>query len=181
VSLGQTCSRPNGREKNGHVSEKAVEQKLSETALFNALHRAIANKKRLLEGLGSDDLAVPFLPPLWRFIIRFKSARAIVKKRLASHLPGLHDYVMTRTAYLDRLFFDALTEKTARIVLLGAGYDSRPYRFAQSGAGPKIFELDAAPTQNRRARCLRQAGIDVPHHVGLVLIDFDRESLMGVL
>jgi methyltransferase (TIGR00027 family) len=66
-------------------------------------------------------------------------------------------------------------------VLLGAGYDSRAYRFAQSAGATSIFELDAAPTQNRKAECLRRAHIDVPQHVTLVPIDFDRESLKDVL
>jgi methyltransferase (TIGR00027 family) len=66
-------------------------------------------------------------------------------------------------------------------VLLGAGYDSRAYRFAQSGGATKVFELDAAPTQNRKAKCLRRAHIDVPQYVTLVPIDFNRESLKDVL
>lgn len=163
------------------MSQKAVEHKPSETALFAALHRAIANQELVDVGPGSDDLAEFFLPPHWRFLIRFKGVRANVRDRLGRHLPGLHEYVIARTAYFDRVFVDALNTETPQIVLLGAGYDSRAYRFAQSGSATRIFELDAAPTQNRKAECLRRAHIGVPQHVALVPIDFDRESLKDVL
>lgn len=159
------------------MSQRGVDNKPSETALFNALHRAIANKERADGGLGSDDLAVHFLPPHWSFLIRFKRIRANVKERLARQLPGLHEYVMARTAYFDRVLADALNEGIPQVVLLGAGYDSRPYRLAPSGSATRIFELDAAPTQERKVECLRRAGIDVPQQVTLVPIDFDRQSL----
>lgn len=44
---------------------------------------------------------------------------------------------------------DDLKNQTPQIVLLGAGYDSRAFRFAGSNRGAKIFELDIASTQER--------------------------------
>ena len=55
--------------------------------------------------------------------------------------------MIARTAYFDRLFADALSNKTPQIVLLGAGYDSRAYRFANLNHVTRVFELDIAPTQ----------------------------------
>ncbi|MGD8998646.1 MAG: class I SAM-dependent methyltransferase, partial [Anaerolineae bacterium] len=115
------------------MAQDGVEHKPSETAMFAALRRAIANKEFVDEELGSDHLAAFFLPPQWRFLIRFRRVRENVKERLGRHLPGLHEYVMARTAYFDRVFVDALESETPQIVLLGAGYDSRAYRFAELG------------------------------------------------
>ena len=126
------------------MSKKGVEQKHSETALFAALRRAIANKEFKNEKFGPDDLAEYFLPPHFRFFLRFNRIRANTKNKLNVFLPGLNEYMIARTAYFDRLFVDALNNKTPQIVLLGAGYDSRAYRFAKSNHGTRIFELDIA-------------------------------------
>ncbi len=45
----------------------------------------------------------------------------------------------------------------------------------------KIIELDIAPTQNRKKKCLIKAKIDIPKHVTLVPINFNKESLKNVL
>jgi len=89
--------------------------------------------------------------------------------------------VITRTAYFDRLFVTALNKGIPQIVLLGAGYDSRAYRFAKLIQDTKIFELDIAPTQDRKKKCLQKANIDIPKQLAFVPIDFNRESLKTVL
>jgi methyltransferase (TIGR00027 family) len=111
------------------MSKKGVEQKPSKTAIFDALHRAIANKEFKNERFGSDYLAEYFLPPHFKFFIKFKETRANVKNKFNKFLPGLHKYMIARTAYFDTVFIDALNKKIPQIVLLGAGYDSRAYRF----------------------------------------------------
>ncbi len=89
--------------------------------------------------------------------------------------------MIARTAYFDRLFVDALKNKTPQIVLLGAGYDSRAYRFAKLNHGTRIFELDIAPTQDRKKKCIKKARIDIPKHVTFVTINFNEESLKDIL
>ena len=163
------------------MSKKGVEQKHSETALFAALRRAIANKEFKNEKFGPDDLAEYFLPPHFRFFLKFNRIRANTKNKLNGFLPGLNEYMIARTAYFDRLFVDALKNKTPQIVLLGAGYDSRAYRFAKLNHGTRIFELDIAPTQDRKKKCIKKARIDIPKHVTFVTINFNEESLKDIL
>jgi len=89
--------------------------------------------------------------------------------------------MIARTAYFDSLFVDALKNNFPQIVLLGAGYDTRAYRFANLNKGTQISELNIAPTQNRKKGCLKKARIDIPQSVKLVPIDFNNESLKDVL
>ena len=96
-------------------------------------------------------------------------------------MPGLTEYVIARTALFDGFFITALKDKTPQIVLLGAGYDSRAYRFANLNSGSRIYELDAAPTQNRKIKCLKSAHVRIPAEVHFVPIDFINESLGGTL
>jgi len=161
--------------------EKSVGQKPSKTALFAALHRAIANKEYQNERFGSDFLAEFFLPSNFRFFIQFKKVRANVKKKFHEAFPGLHEYMIARTAFFDRVFSDALNHKIPQIVLLGAGYDSRAYRYAKLNLATKIMELDIGPTQNRKKQCLKKAHIDISEQVTLVPINFDKESIKNAL
>lgn len=163
------------------MSNNSVEQKPSETALFAALRRTIANKEYKNREFGPDDLAEYFLPPHFRFFLKFEAIRANTKDKLNRFLPGLNEYMIARTAYFDRLFVDALNNKTPQIVLLGAGYDSRAYRFAKLIHGTKIFELDIAPTQDRKKKCLKKAKIGIPQQVTFVPINFNQESLKNIL
>ena len=163
------------------MTDKGVEQKPSETALFAALRRTIANKEFGGEKFGPDYLAEHFLPPHFRFFLRFKKIRENTKNKLNGFLPGLNEFMIARTAYFDGLFVEALKKDFPQIVLLGAGYDTRSYRFAKLNGGTKIFELDIAPTQNRKKTCLKKVRIDIPPQVKLVPIDFNKESLKAVL
>ena len=163
------------------MTDKGVEQKPSETALFAALRRTLANKEFKDEKFGPDYLAEYFLPPHFRFFLKFKKIRENTKEKLNGFLPGLNEYMIARTAYFDSLFVDALKKQFQQIVLLGAGYDTRSYRFAKLNGGTRIFELDIPPTQNQKKIYLKKARIDIPQSVKLVPIDFNQESLGDVL
>ena len=163
------------------MNGNGVEQKPSETALFAALRRTLAHKEYQNQQFGPDNLAECFLPAHFRFFLKFKKIRANTKARLNEFLPGLIEYMIARTAFFDALFMDALKEGVPQIVLLGAGYDSRAYRFAKKNHGTRIFELDIAPTQNQKVKCLKRARIDIPDEVKFIPINFNTESLGDVL
>jgi methyltransferase (TIGR00027 family) len=163
------------------MTNQTVENKPSETAMFAALRRFLAHKEFQNESHGPDHLAEFFLPPNFRFLLKFKGIRKNTKKRLNGFLPGLNEYMIARTAHFDKLFADALRSEIPQIVLLGAGYDTRAFRYAGQNQGTRIFELDIAPTQERKVECLKQAKIEIPPQVTFVPIDFNRESLEDVL
>lgn len=56
----------------------------------------------------------------------------------------------------------ALRENLPQVVFLGAGYDSRPYRFQDLLRNTRIFELDIASTQQRKRQVLERAGVAIP-------------------
>ncbi len=165
----------------GIMSKKSVEEKPSKTAMFAALHRAIANKEFKNERFGADYLAEYFLPYLWKILIEFKIFRAIFKSRINKYSPGLHEYVMARTAFFDSIFRDALNKNIPQILSIGAGYDTRAYRFAKLNKATNIFELDIATTQNRKKKCLKKARIDIPQSVVFVPINLTKETLIKIL
>ncbi len=163
------------------MSKKIIEQKPSETAMFAALHRAVAYKEYGNQQFGPDDLAESFLPAHLKFFIKFKNIRVNTKRKFNKFLPGIHEYMIARTAWFDTIFLDALDKEIPQIVMLGAGYDSRAYRFTKFNRGTEIIELDIAATQDRKVKCLRKAQIDIPKNVVHVPINFNNESLKNVL
>lgn len=163
------------------MSKNSIEKKPSETALFAALRRTIANKEFKNDKFGPDYLAEYFLPPHFRFFLKFKKIQANTKNKLNRFLPGLNEYMIARTVYFDRLFVDALNHQIPQIVLLGAGYDTRPYRFAILIQNTRIFELDSPPTQDRKKNYIKKARISVPKFVTLIPINFNIQSLGDVL
>jgi len=163
------------------MSKKGVEKRHSETAIFGALYRAVTNKEFKNERFGPDYLAEYFLPPHFKFFIKFKKIRVDVKNKSDKLTPGMYEYGIARTSFFDNIFIDALNKNIPQIVLLGAGYDTRAYRFAEINNTTKIIELDIETTQNRKKKCMKKARIDIPKHVTLVPIDFNKQSIKNVL
>jgi methyltransferase (TIGR00027 family) len=157
---------------------KGVEKKPSKTAMGTTLMRAIANKEYNDGKFGPDGYAKYFLPMLARFYIRLKKPRT----RMIQNMPaGMYEFIIARTRYFDNLFSDALKESIPQIVLLGAGYDTRAFRFAKMKSDTRIFELDIETTQDRKKGLLKKAGIIPPGNLTFVSIDFNKDSLGDAL
>jgi methyltransferase (TIGR00027 family) len=163
----------------GDVTKRSVEHQASETALATAFMRALAARDDRKEIRGTDYLAEIFLPGERKAPLNDLKVRQWVMKNKVA--PGAYEFMVARTAFFDHVVRDELLRNIPQIVLLGAGYDSRPYRFKELLKQTRIFELDAQPTQLRKQELLGQAGIPVPEHVTFVPVDFNRENLKEVL
>ncbi len=153
----------------------------SKTAFFSALRRDLANRIFNDETFGLDDHAKIFLPPYMRFFLSFKRMQKNTWGKLDAAFPGINTYIIARTAYFDMHFQSALERQIPQIVILGAGYDSRAFRFSDLIRNTKIFELDNSPTQNRKKDCLEKAKLNVPKQLVFIPIDFNQEALADVL
>jgi len=96
------------------MSNQDVEKKPSETALFTALRRALAHLEYQDEKLGPDRMAIHFLPPHFRFFLKFTKIQANTWQKLAAAFPGMNEYVIARTAHFDQLFVQGLQDKKNR-------------------------------------------------------------------
>lgn len=94
---------------------------------------------------------------------------------------GTYEYFIARTAYIDSVVRLALEDNLPQIVFLGAGYDSRPYRFRDMIRETRLVELDSALTQQRKRSCLERAGVTAPAQLTYAPIEFTKENLAGVL
>ena len=153
----------------------------SVTAGTIAAHRAIDTERPAGERICNDPLARSFLTPGMKVIgkswIPEKAALWIYEKVF----PGFHSYFAIRTRYLDDCLAACLEEGLEQLVILGAGYDSRAYRFEKLRAQVAVFEVDHPATQQAKLRILRETFGAAPHHVSYVAIDFGHETLAAGL
>ena len=150
----------------------------SRTAVGTTLFRSIANKEYNNEKFGSDYLAELFLPFLLRLIIKSKRGRSHIKQKFP---PGMYEYLIARTQYFDELFKEALNNEIPQIVMLGAGYDTRAYRFSELSINTRIIEIDLDSTQTNKIACLKKAKIKIPENIEYISADFNKDNLKAVL
>jgi methyltransferase (TIGR00027 family) len=68
-----------------------------------------------------------------------------------------------------------------QLVILGAGYDSRPYRFADRLGGVQVFEVDHPATSTAKQAKVREIIGDIPANVAYVAVDFTVDNLADKL
>lgn len=158
---------------------KDVKHKPSQTAQGTAFSRALAAKEFKHGIWGQDHLAENFLGPGFIALLGDPKNLQFVKKKFMP--PGMYNYLIARTVFFDDVFKKALDDNYPQIVFLGAGYDSRTYRFQKLIKETRIFELDIHTTQERKKECLFKAGINIPDQLVFVPIDFNTNSLKNVL
>ena len=159
------------------AAKQSIDDQPSESALGVTLFRAFATRDARPEIRGHDHMAEAFLPEELRRMIDNPDVREWV----IAKAPGSYEYFIARTAFFDAAVRRALDDNVPQLVFLGAGYDSRVYRFADHIRETRIFELDVASTQQRKKTMLQQAGVAVPDAVTFVPVNFTRDALKNVL
>lgn len=85
--------------------------------------------------------------------------------------------IVMRSRYVDDELRAAVERGVVQYVILGAGLDTSPYLPGHVSQQLDVFELDHMDTQRVKVERLSDAGIDVPHNVRHVGIDFESQSL----
>jgi methyltransferase (TIGR00027 family) len=112
-------------------------------------------------------------------LARWRPARELLINLSENSAPGIWGSMLCRKRYID----DKIQEMIGAIdalVILGAGLDTRAYRMDDLTTIP-VFEVDLPENiAYKRARVQRLYG-QLPAHVHLVPIDFERQDLQTVL
>jgi methyltransferase (TIGR00027 family) len=107
------------------------------------------------------------LPPLGRYLAEYIN-------------PGSYHYVNTRTKHIDKTLLNSLEQGIDQLIILGAGSDSRAYRFKEELKKVRIFEVDFPATQQKKKYDLEHNNID-HKQVTFIPIDFNSESLESAI
>lgn len=161
------------------TEDNSLDKQASGTAMATAFLRALAAYDSRKGIRGSDNLAEIFLGDEQKKPLNDEAARVWVLQNKVS--PGMYEFMIARTAFFDQIVAQALKANIPQIVFLGAGYDSRPYRFEKLIQDTIIFELDTKPTQQHKQDCLRQAQISISRQIRFVPVNFATDNLIDRL
>jgi len=142
------------------------------TAAGIAVMRAVESEKPVNERICDDPYARQFIPAWMYHIFGFFIKSGYTERRG----PGVNGFLAARERYIDDVLIRFLEEGLDQLVILGAGYDSRPYRFDLSGR-VKTFEVDHPTTQADKLKKVQTIFGKIPEHVSYVAIDFNNQTL----
>ena len=165
---------------------KAVEPGLpSKTAVYVAAARALGSKDPDPQLRNPDYLAIKFLGPRERAVLPDIPMDALdldfdsAMKQLGPHL--LVAVMTYRTKRFDAALLDALQNGATQVVVLGAGFDSRAYRFQSQLGDVRVMEVDYGPTQAYKKQRLGEILEVIPPNVSFVPMDFTKDNLLDQL
>jgi methyltransferase (TIGR00027 family) len=129
-----------------------------------------------------DYMAISFLSRKFKIMVWvLRIVQKIGKGFLERSSPGFYWYFQVRTKHIDAILKKSISSGIGQIVILGAGYDSRPYRFKEKLSGIRIFEVDFPGTLSSKKQKLIELYDSLPEHVTYVPIDFNSQSIQDVL
>lgn len=153
------------------------------TAQGIAFIRALESRKPEGERICFDPYAEKFFGGVMRFFDNIYSLLMSwfgpewVYNRFEQKGPGVFGFIVARARFMDEYLKKCIEEEIEQLVILGAGYDSRAYRFEQLKNRIRIFEVDHPATQKMKKDVLTKVFGSLPNYVVYVPIDFNEQIL----
>ena len=135
------------------------EAKVSRTAQYMALFRALEAARPASHRLFHDPLARAFLPGGLRLAAELARAAplgALLRAYIDRRWPGARTSAVARTRFLDGAAELAIRSGAEQAVALGAGFDARAYRLAALDR-VSVFEVDHPATSTAKRTAVAAA------------------------
>jgi len=139
--------------------------------------RATATLERDPAVRNPDYLSVSLLPVALRLVAKIRPLVWLLREYSKRILPGGYYFHTTRTKHIDAVLQQRAQQGMQQLVILGAGLDSRAYRFKEILASTKVFEVDYPETQAIKKKRVAKLIAGLPENVTYVPIDFNVHSL----
>ncbi|MCJ7739230.1 MAG: SAM-dependent methyltransferase [Anaerolineae bacterium] len=152
-----------------------MKTRTSTTAQGIAFARALESSRPPGERICYDPLARRLISPAFYLLGKLFAGYAERKA------PGVIGFLVARCRYIDDYLQACLETGLDQLVILGAGLDSRAYRFEQLEGHVRVFEVDHPATQQAKLGKLAKIFGELPEHVTYVPIDFNEEALRRLL
>lgn len=144
----------------------------SVTAMGIAVARGVESEKPADERIFYDPYARRLIPDWLYSVVGFFIKTGYAEMRG----PGIIGYLAARERYIDDVLQNYLNDGLQQLVILGAGFDSRAYRFDLAGR-VNTFEVDNPVTQAEKIFRLKKVFGSLPGHVRFIPIDFITQNL----
>jgi methyltransferase (TIGR00027 family) len=151
----------------------------SSTAQWTTLARALELLRPPGERIVDDPYAPVFLTSAAQGVLRsLRHGLPVVHSVERRELAGISAYALCRHRFIDEHQHEAFDDGAEQLLILGAGYDSRAYRFADELSGRPVHEVDLPPLSRRKAKIVETHPELFGHtRIRRVEIDFRTQSL----
>jgi methyltransferase (TIGR00027 family) len=159
--------------KGGEMGEKNPTKMALQIAGLRANETHLPENERVFE----DPYAEYFFDDETRKL--FKDT-ALVKSELAKYeqmMPGVNGAIVARIKFIDEYLIDCVKKDFKQLVIIGAGYDTRAYRFDTVKENVKVFEVDHPVTQEIKVSKINKIFGSIPDYVVYVPIVFGADRL----
>lgn len=156
-----------------------AEQQSSFTAEAATMFRATESSLPEGERVCFDPLAAKFLGSVFAGAsLDEDSVRDTLRQLRDAAMGPAYAEVVARTAYIDDFLREQMEEGIEQLVILGAGFDTRAYRFeAIPSRKIYVFEVDHPSVQEQKKARVEKALGALPGYVIYVPVDFGRGDL----
>lgn len=152
----------------------------SKMAELIALHRVAESALPESQRICYDPYAVHFVDPeTLEFARKNPEKTKAMREHYERLFPGLGNSIRARVRYFDDFVRAAAGEGMEQLVILGAGYDTRPYRIEglKGNTNVKVFEVDHPETQSLKKEKIEMIFGGLPDHIVYVPVDFEMEGI----
>jgi len=160
----------------------AVEEgKLSVTAEGVTAARALFHMHPDAKIRNGDHMAMQMVhPDYWHYSL-YSRDFATGMEVFKTYRQTICYYVNARTKHMDGILEEAGKNGIQQMVNLGAGYDSRAYRYHKSMPGVRFFEIELPWMVVEKKRRVKEILGKLPDYVTFVPIDFNTQNIPNEL
>jgi methyltransferase (TIGR00027 family) len=151
------------------------------TAEFSAGLRAIAAMDPDESIRNPDYMARQFLTPAFWFWSPLREDYEKSKKLISVYRMGAYYASNACTKHIDAILQESAGKNLKQVVNIGAGLDSRPYRFQKQVTAVRFFEVDMPVTVARKKQLVEAALGQLPPNVVYVPVDYRTREIAGAL
>lgn len=155
--------------------------KASWTAEITAVFRATESIRPVRDRLLNDMYAYKFIRPSFQLLLKNRlCAKFVLWLMIDRRFPGASVTIGSRVRFVDDCLKNCIKDGIEQLVILGAGYDARSYRFDKLNERV-VFEVDHPSTQTLKKKKVKDIFGILPRHVEYVPVDFEKDELISKL
>jgi len=129
----------------------------------------------------SDDLAIKFVTPAFWHYSPYKPDYETSKQVIKAWHVGTYYLVNARTKHTDDTLVALAGKGLRQVVVLGAGFDTRAYRFADKYPQLRFYEMDLPATITSKQKMAKAVLDKIPSSLLYVAIDFNTQNILDTL